>query len=267
MVYNGKYLGLGASEIAEGAGNWRLWHMLGTSELRRRYARSRIGQFWLTLSTLLSTIILGVIWSALWKVEPAKFLPHLTVSLIVWQLMSGLLSEASGVMPASKNLLLSQRLACSTLIFSTIHKHVLTFLHNLVVVALVLIAFQHSPDWQILLLPVALALFLGCAVWLCYLTAIACTRFRDLNYAMQTILQLGFYITPVIWKPEFLTEQYRWLLAFNPFASYMAIIRASILGEPFPTMEWILATAITIGGFLLALPVIGRYRRELLFWL
>ena len=66
----------GVADIAEGLGNWRIWHMLGTGDLRRRYARSRIGQFWLSLSTGLSVIILGFVWSALWNVAPGSLLPH-----------------------------------------------------------------------------------------------------------------------------------------------------------------------------------------------
>jgi ABC-type polysaccharide/polyol phosphate export permease len=71
----------GFAELAEGAANWRIWHLIGTGDLRRRYARSRIGQFWLSLSTGLSTLILGGVWSVLWNVQPGTLLPHLTVSI------------------------------------------------------------------------------------------------------------------------------------------------------------------------------------------
>ena len=53
----------GACDIAEGLRNWRIWHLMGTSELRRRYARSRLGQFWLTLSTAITVVTLGAVWS------------------------------------------------------------------------------------------------------------------------------------------------------------------------------------------------------------
>ena len=49
----------GWRDIHEGIENWRIWHLMGSAELRRRYARSRLGQFWLTLST---GILIGVPW-------------------------------------------------------------------------------------------------------------------------------------------------------------------------------------------------------------
>ena len=260
------YARLGLAEIMAGLANWRIWHLIGSGELRRRYARSRVGQFWVTLSTGLSILILGLVWSALWNVEPVKLLPHLTVSIIIWQFMASIITESIDIFPAHKHILLSQYLACSTVVFAMVYKNALILLHNVVIIALVFIVFQQPVTVKIFLVVPAVLLFLITALWLGYLVGLICARFRDIGHAMQSILQLGFYITPVIWKPEFITEQYRWLLAFNPFATYITIIRGALTSEPFPAFEWGLAALIAFGGAALSLPLIGKYRRRLLFW-
>jgi hypothetical protein len=43
---------LGITDLMRGIGNWRLCHLMGLGEIRRRYARSRIGQFWLAISDI-----------------------------------------------------------------------------------------------------------------------------------------------------------------------------------------------------------------------
>jgi ABC-type polysaccharide/polyol phosphate export permease len=257
----------GFAELAEGVGNWRIWHLIGTGELRRRYSRSRIGQFWLSLSTGLSTLILGVVWSVLWNVQPGTLLPHLTVSILIWQFMSAVVSEAADVFTSSRHLLLSQRLACSTLVIAMVYKNLIVLAHNAVIIVVVFLIFQQPITSQIFLVIPALVLMAFTSVWLGCVLGMVCARFRDVTHALQSVLQLGFYVTPVIWKPEFLTEQYRWLLMFNPFASFMTIVRSAIIGGPVPTLEWVVAATITIGGFLLALPLIGTYRRRLVFWI
>ena len=50
----------GWRECADGLANWRIAHLDGTAVLRRRYARSRLGQFWLTLTTGASVAALGL---------------------------------------------------------------------------------------------------------------------------------------------------------------------------------------------------------------
>ena len=54
---------LGFEELASGVAFWRVWHLLGIRELRHRYARSRLGQLWLTLSTDIMVAVLGGVWS------------------------------------------------------------------------------------------------------------------------------------------------------------------------------------------------------------
>src|SRR5262245_37636180 len=41
----------GFEELLGGVRNWRVWHLLGLNDLRHRYARSRFGQLWLTVSS------------------------------------------------------------------------------------------------------------------------------------------------------------------------------------------------------------------------
>ena len=42
----------GFEELLGGIHHWRVWHLLGVNDLRHRYARSKLGQFWLrTYST------------------------------------------------------------------------------------------------------------------------------------------------------------------------------------------------------------------------
>ncbi len=256
----------GLSDLVEGAVNWRIWYLVGAAELRQRYARSSIGQFWLTLSTAFTTLTLGVVWSVLWNMPLGQFLPFLAVSIILWQLMSSLLTEAGSLFSGNRHLLLSQRLACSTLVYSMLFKHLLTFLHNSVTIAGVLIVFGIGLTPQILLLPVALALLAIAAVWVCYLIAILCTRYRDLNHALQSAVQLFFYITPILWKPDFLSEQYRGYLIFNPCHDFMSILRSSILGGPFPYQEWLMCILFAFGGYFISLSIIGRYCRRILYW-
>jgi lipopolysaccharide transport system permease protein len=56
---------LGIADLLRGIRKWRLCHLMGLSEIRRRYARSRIGQFWLTISTGVVVAALGLVWSTL----------------------------------------------------------------------------------------------------------------------------------------------------------------------------------------------------------
>jgi ABC-type polysaccharide/polyol phosphate export permease len=257
----------GWMELVEGGRNWRVWHLIGIGELRRRYARSRLGQLWLTLSMGITIAIIGVTWALLWKIPLADMLPFLAVSMVIWQLLSGILSDATAAFSANAPYLLSQRLPCATVIFALIYRNLVMFLHNTIIVVIVLVVFVRPVPLAALLVVPALVITAVAAVWWAYVVATLCARFRDLVHAVQSVLQLAFYLTPVIWKPEFLPAEARWLNFVNPFAVYVGLIRDPVMGEPPAALVWLIATGIAFGGLALALPFIGRYRRRVLYWI
>jgi ABC-type polysaccharide/polyol phosphate export permease len=261
------YIQAGWGELVEGARNWRVWHVIGIGELRRRYARSRLGQFWLTLSMGVTIAVIGATWALLWKIPVAEMLPFLALSMVVWQLLSGIVTDATTAFSANAHHLLSQRLPCATVVFALIYRHLVTFLHNAVIVAIVFAAFGRPVPLTALLALPAILLAAVATVWWAYVVATLCARFRDLVHAVQSVLQLAFYLTPIIWKPEFLPEKARWLILANPFAVLVGIIRDPVMGQPPDLLPWLIAAGIAFGGLALALPFIGRYRRRVLYWL
>jgi len=256
----------GVSELVEGMNNWRIWHLIGAGDLRRRYARSRLGQFWLTLSTAFTIMIMAFVWSIIFKQPLEDMLAHLAVSIIIWQFIAGVMADATTLFTTSSHMLLSQRLVCSTVVYASVYRNFLTLLHNLAIVPIVFIIFGVPITPQILLFFPALILMLITSVWVAYLVAAVSARYRDLANLINSLMQLAFYVTPVIWKPG-LMDEYKWVIEINPFAYYLSIMRSPILGEPFVMLEWGVATLMTFGGLLLSLVFIGLYRRKLLFWL
>src|SRR5215470_14628323 len=99
---------LGIADLLSGIDNWRLSHLMGLGEIRRRYARSRIGQFWLTISTGIMIATLGLVWSTLWKMPIADLMPFIAISLIVWTLVSGTLGEATTAFASTGPIFLNQ---------------------------------------------------------------------------------------------------------------------------------------------------------------
>ena len=55
----------GLADIGRGVSSWRMWSMLAWNDVRRRYRRSGLGQFWLTLSMAATIGGLGYIYSHL----------------------------------------------------------------------------------------------------------------------------------------------------------------------------------------------------------
>ena len=258
---------LGAMDFSGGLAKWRLSHLIGLGEIRRRYARSKLGQFWLTLSTAIMTVALGVVWSALWKVPLADMLPYFAISHILWQMISGTLTEAAVVLPQNGQLFLNQGLSFSTVIYALLYKNVVVLLHNLPIVVATTAIFMVPVGWGALLAIPGFIVLCIILTWLSYIIAIACVRFRDLTQVVQNLLTLAFFVTPVLWKPSQIAAEQHYLLIINPFSSMLSVVREPLLGQTPEPAAWIITILLASVGFVLTTLIVGACRKRIIYWI
>ena len=266
MIFVHSYVA-GLSDLAEGLKAWRIWHLLGTADLRRRHARSRFGQVWLTLTTGVTILALGLVWSLLWKVPIAGIFPYITVAMVFWGLITGIINDASTSFSSAGNLFLNQRTSLSVVIYGLIYRDLIVLGYNAVIIVAVFAWFRIMPAWPILLVVPGFVLTLLFLMSVAYVLAIAATRYRDAVPLALTITQVAYFITPVLWKPDFMPPEYRWINIVNPFAVFLSILRGPVLGEVPPMTDWAAAVVYTVMALLFAIPFIGRYQKRVIYWI
>lgn len=257
----------GMDDLVAGAGRWRLSYLLGVGEIRRRYARSRLGQFWVTLTTAMTIFALGFVWSQLWRAPIADMMPFVVISMIAWTYISGVLNEAPTVFVSAGPIVHNQGIDFSTIVYGMMLKQIVILLHNLPIYLITMIIFRSFPG------PAGLGALLGLGLLtiflfgLGFMLAIVSLRFRDLAQLVQNVTTMLFFVTPVLWKPSQVGGDHAYLLAFNPFAVYLATIQKSLLGD-WPTLsEWGTAIGLAVAAAILVVPVAGWARRRLIYWL
>ena len=71
-----------------------IWFKLAKLDVVKRYRRSVLGPFWITITTLVTTTALSFIYSKVLNVEILEYFPYLTIGLIYWNFVSTLLNES-----------------------------------------------------------------------------------------------------------------------------------------------------------------------------
>ena len=266
--------GLGSSErqrlaVADIAGACRLWRLaftLGWFDIRLRYRGSMLGPFWLTLSTAVMVAALGVLYSRLFNMELHDYLPFLAMSLVLWGVLSTVIGEACTCFTSAESTIRSMRMPFSLHAMRVVVRNVIVLLHNVVVIVAVYAWFDEWPGWP------ALQAIPGLLVWLldglaaCLLLGPIGARFRDIPPIVASIIQIAFFISPIIWKPELLhgpALQYLWL---NPFFTLLEIVRAPLLGYSPSLHVWASALGYSAVLIVLAWVLFARTRARLAFW-
>jgi ABC-type polysaccharide/polyol phosphate export permease len=254
------------SDIWSSVKAFRVWHLLAMQDIRQRYRRSVLGPFWITLSTLVSIIALALVYTRIFKIPAEQYLPFLTLGVVVWGLLSSLLLEACSVFITAESIIKQVSLPFGVHVARMVWRNFIVFFHNLTVGVLILVYMRTPVTVGIVTVPFALALIALAGTAAGYLLGAVCTRFRDIPQVLNSVIQVLFYVTPVIWTPAMLKGHEEFLI-LNPLYHYLEIVRAPLLGEPVPVGSWATTLACTAVLILSAHLFLRRYRHRIAFWL
>lgn len=257
----------GVAEVLEGTRNWRVWYLMGSAEMRRRFERSKLGPLWIVVSTGVVVLCIAAVWSALWSAELSVILPFITVGLVTWQFIAATTGDATIGFPSYASYFVNQYMAPSNVIFSVVYKNLTTYLMTLIVPLIVCLVFGVPIGWSTLMVFPGLALLIYSLFCFAYIVAILCARYRDVVQVVQNVMQLAFFTTPILWQPDLLSEKVQRLVAFNPFASLLAVVRDPLIGEPVSPEEWGVSIGVAVVLTLIMIPLVGRAHRRVVFWL
>lgn len=245
-----------------------LAYVLAWMDIRGRYRRSRLGQFWLTISHAFFVFGIGMLYATFFNAPIERYLPYLAGGFVVWQWLSSLVLEGCQTFIGASRFILQQALPYRVHVLRVVLRNAFIFAHNIVVFFVVLIIFQ-PPEfgWSALLAIPGIALVLLNGTWVALLLGTISARFRDVPQIISSIMQIMFFVTPIIWSPDTVGARGALVAALNPFAYFLDIVRGPFLGKPPALESWLVVLAITAIGWGVALTLYRRYRHRIAYWI
>jgi lipopolysaccharide transport system permease protein len=256
--------GRAMDDIATGFTSWRLAWALARLDLRNRYRGSVIGPFWVTLSTAIMVVGLGLLYSQLLRQDLAVYLPHLAVSLIVWNTIAALVPDATSCLTSAEGVIRQLPLPLTTHALRSVFRNALSAAHSLPLILVVFAAMGHWPGAEALLIVPGLVLLGINAFAASLFLGMVCARFRDIGQIVTNVMQLAFFMTPVIWKADLLHNPS--LLLLNPFYPMLEVIRGPLVEGGVSLTVWAAALLYTALHCGIATAFFVRFRARVAFW-
>ena len=252
-------------DLASGLALWPLWGRLGWYDILQRYRRSILGPFWLTLSMAIMVIALGVLYAELFNTEIHDFLPFLCVGLLVWNFISSFLTEGGTLFTGAESHIKQIRLPYSVYVYRSSWSKLIIFAHNFVIYLGVLSYFEIWPGTVALLAVPGLLLLLINGAFATLYVGMLSARFRDVPQVINSVVQIIFFITPIMWKPELLQTR-TYITDFNPFFHLLQIVRAPLLGAVPTTENYLVVLLITLLNIVVVGAFFTRFRARISYW-
>mgnify|MGYP000827163474 CR=1 FL=1 len=242
--------------------------MLGWQDIRQRYRRSKLGPFWLTISMGVMISIMGIVFGQVLNSPMEDYFPFLATGLILWTFFSTSVMEGSTSFIDAQGMIRQLNLPLSLYPIRVIWRNIVICGHNIVILPFVFLVVGKGITWDIFWLLPGFVVFSWNMLWLSLLLGTFCARFRDMPQIVNSLMQVFFYVTPIIWMPNSLNPRSANLLVDpNPVYHLVQLVRAPILGSSPTMLNWLISIIMAILGTCLTLWFFGKYKKRIAYWL
>jgi lipopolysaccharide transport system permease protein len=256
-----------SDDIQGSLANWRLWIHLGWNDVAKQYRRSFLGPIWITLNTGIFIVAFSMIGAQLFNQNIESYLAFFATGNIVFTYLSLLVSEGCSSFTGAESYLKQGSFPKLTFVFRTVVRNIIMLAHNAVIIlcALLWVGKVGSIQWIALGIGLIFSIVAGFFI-IAILGAIA-ARYRDVPMMITSAVQVLYFLTPVMWRPEQLTERAKWLVILNPMAIYLDLIRKPLLGEAVSTQTYLSGLLIILLLAGVCFPLYVSVRRKIVYWL
>jgi lipopolysaccharide transport system permease protein len=187
------------------------------------------------------TLLFGVIAKV-----PSSGIPYplfALCGLLPWNAFAKILSDGAIALSANQALITKIFFPRIYLVLAAGASAILDALVGLGLLVIAMVMFGVAPGPRVLLaIPVLLGVMV-LAYGLASLLSAVNARWRDVQHTIPFALQIGLFVTPVLYRDSVLPADWRWIVAINPLAGFIEIFRSSVLDLPFPDSR-LLATSL-----------------------
>lgn len=254
------------SDLAVGVGRWRTSYQLAVQDIELRYKRSLLGPFWISAALIATVLALAYVFADVFQSDFVTYVSFIGTGLLTWQLIVALVNEGCVSVTEHAGLLQNVRMPLTLIAGRIVWRNAIVFLHNLVAMMILLLAFgAHFTVTALAVVPGA-ALILVLGYFLTIALGPICTRFRDIPLVISSAMQVVFFLTPIFWMATSVSHRPMFVAA-NPFTHLIALVREPLLGHYATTLNWQVSLWCCAGAAVLAVIVASATRKRINLWL
>jgi ABC-2 type transport system permease protein len=240
---------------------------LALKELKLRYKRSALGFLWALLNPLLLMLVTTLVFSTLLKMSIKHYAIFVLTMILPWTFFSQSLSYAAESVVGNGDLLKKVRVAKLVFPLAAVTSNMINLLLSLIPLVLIVLAMGHPFYVTWLYLPVPLLALTIFTVGATFFFAAANVYYRDVAHILQVILQVWFYITPILYTIDLFPAKYQWIFKLNPLIFVMNGFRLSIYYGMLPQAQSVLASFVcAFLALFIGFAVFRRYQDQFVYY-
>lgn len=241
---------------------------LAWRDIKVRYQQTSLGIAWALLQPLTQMAIFAVIfgrYAGLAKQTEVPYLWFVLAGLVPWSFFATTLAAASHSMVSSRDMLNRVYFPRLVIPWSAVLAGLVDLAISTTMLLVLLLSAGFALHQLLVFFPLVLLGVVLAAAGAGTLLAAATAAYRDFRFVVPFIVQVGLFLSPVVYPLTLFPEGWRWLLCLNPLAGWLEAGRACLFNQwnPEVTLHLCLSAGSTLLLLGLALYVFRRMERSL----
>ena len=203
-------------------------------DIKIRYRQTVLGAVWAVLQPLLAMFVFTIFFNRLGTMDSGG-VPYPLFSftgLVAWTFFANAVSASSNSLVGNQQLISKIYFPRIFIPLGSIGAFILDLALNIMLTLVLLILYRWPLTASAAWLPVfVLGTVLAASGSGLILSALN-VQFRDIKYLVPFAVQMGLFLTPVIYPIANVPERYQLLLGLNPMAGMVEGFRLALLGAP-----------------------------------
>lgn len=245
---------------------WRYRALLGAlvgRHLNARYRGSMLGFIWSFLNPLCLIAVYSLVFQYYIRFNDVQhYTLFLFAGLLPWIWFSSGLLEATGAISGGGSLVTKAMFPPHILPVVAVLTNLANFLFAVPLLFIVMFSAGVVPGWELLFLPVVIAVELVFLIGLSLAFSALNVHYRDVQHILGNVMTLWFFLCPIIYPVANVPERFKMTLLLNPVALFTEMYHGILLEGVSPDPEKLLFTALVAAVTLVAGARIFYHYRE-----
>ncbi|MDZ4306947.1 ABC transporter permease [Allopontixanthobacter sp.] len=208
-----------------------------------RFKNTHVGMLWSVLNPLLFLAVFYFIFKVVLEIAVDRYASFVFTGILAWAWCQASLTQATTSISSNPGLVSQPGFPVASLPLVAALSNLLNLCISLPVLLLLLFLEDARTSATIVILPIIAAAQLLFILSIGYFVAALNVRFRDVQYVLPILLQLGYYVTPIFYDVGRIGPKYAWVLQLNPMYYILDGYRTVLIEGRMPDLMPILAVA------------------------
>jgi len=235
-----------------------IWNLTLT-DLKIKYQNSVLGFAWSLLNPLLMMLVLYAVFINIFRFNQENFALYLLVGLIVWRFFAIGTSTAMGSIVGRPGLVTKIYIPRQILVLSTTLSCFISSILEFFVLIPLIIIFGVKISPGILFFPIVHGIYFFIVYGVSLILASLFVYYRDLNQIWDVVIQLGFFLSPIVYPFSVIPARYISYYILNPMTVLVETYRNFLIYGSLPGLRSVLYLILV--GVILILVGTGIFHR------